>query len=356
MEHPVTVRSQLIGPDFVGSSTSDQLGYRVALSADGTVIAMMYGQKSSYNGVVRVYAWDHAAAGWTQRGTDIYGPLSSSYLSDRGLALSHAGTIMAIGYTSSQGNTQHRVRVLQWTNGAWDQMGSDILGSSLSNAEGSSVALSADGLIVASGAPYEGTSYAGHVRVWMWDGPAETWTQRGTDVDGEAPNDQFGMTVALSDRGDVLAAGAVENDGGGNNAGHVRVWDWSGTAWVPRGSDIDGEATTDYSGNGMGLSGDGLVLAVGAYGNDRGGPNAGHVRVYGWVAEANAWERRGQDIYGHMQGAYAGQTLALSNDGLVLAVAERLHGGEVDVGFVGRVRVFVSVSYTHLTLPTILLV
>ena len=27
-------------------------------------------------------------------------------------------------------------------------------------------------------------SFAGHVRVWMWDGPAETWTQRGTDVDG----------------------------------------------------------------------------------------------------------------------------------------------------------------------------
>ena len=41
----------------------------------------------------------------------------------------------------------------------------------------------------------------------------------------------------------------------------------------------------------MGLSGDGLVLAVGAYGNDNGGTDAGHVRVYGWVAEANAWGR-----------------------------------------------------------------
>ena len=142
----------------------------MALSADGTVVAMMYERKSSYNGVVRVYAWDNAAAEWAQRGTDIYGPLSDTLSSSKGLALSHTGTVMAIGYTTYfSTNTPHQVRVFQWANGAWNQMGPDILGSSLYNQEGASVALSADGLIVASGAPYEGPSYTGHVRVWMWD-------------------------------------------------------------------------------------------------------------------------------------------------------------------------------------------
>ena len=340
-------RTQPIGDDFVGDATTDELGYRVALSADGTVLAMMYGRRGSYGGVVRVYAWDHAAAGWAQRGADIYGPLSSSMSSDRSLALSHTGTIMAIGYTAAQANTQHRVRVFQWTNDAWDQMGSEILGTALTNYEGTSVALSADGLMLATGAPWGGPnsygpSNAGHVRVWVWDGIAEMWVQRGADVDGDVSGDKFGTTVALSDRGDVLAVGAVEHDGPNSqwNRGHVRVWDWSGTAWVPRGSDLDGEAAADWSGEGLSMSGDGLVLAIGAYGNDDGGNQAGHVRVYGWVAEANAWERRGQDIDGVMEDAYAGQSLALSTDGLVLAVAERGHGSEIDVGYVGRVRVF----------------
>ena len=40
----------------------------------------------------------------------------------------------------------------------------------------------------------------------------------------------------------MVAIGAYGNDGNGSDAGHVRLYAWDGSSWVQRGSDIDGEA------------------------------------------------------------------------------------------------------------------
>ena len=54
--------------------------------------------------------------------------------------------------------------------------------------------------------------------------------------------------------------------------------------WGQRGFDIDGEAASDLSGLSVSLSSDGTTLAIGAYGNDASGSDAGHVRVYKYDA------------------------------------------------------------------------
>ena len=102
--------------------------------------------------------------------------------------------------------------------------------------------------------------------------------QIGTDINGEAANDLSGQSVSMPDA-NTLAIGAEQNDGGGIDAGHVRVYTWSGTAWIQKGVDIDGEAAGDWSGWAVSMP-DANTLAVGAYNNDAGGSNAGHVRVY----------------------------------------------------------------------------
>ena len=101
----------------------------------------------------------------------------------------------------------------------------------------------------------------------------------GSDIEGEAPNDCSGF-VSLSSDGNVLAIGGPYNDGTGSEAGHVRVFEWSGGSWSPRGSDIDGAGAGDYSGYRLALSGDGAVLAIGS--NAAGG----HVNVYQWSDDA----------------------------------------------------------------------
>ena len=55
-------------------------------------------------------------------------------------------------------------------------------------------------------------------------------------------------SVSLSSDGKTLAIGATDNDGNGNSSGHVRIYNYNGTAWSQLGSDIDGEAANDQSG------------------------------------------------------------------------------------------------------------
>ena len=102
--------------------------------------------------------------------------------------------------------------------------------------------------------------------------------QFGADINGEATVDLSGYSVNMPDA-NTIAIGAVGNDGGASYAGHVRVYTWSGTAWIQKGVDIDGEAAGDQSGYSVCMP-DANTLAVGAMQNDGGGSNAGHVRVY----------------------------------------------------------------------------
>ena len=104
-----------------------------------------------------------------------------------------------------------------------------------------------------------GNSYAGIVNAW---------TQIGSDIDGEAYNDRSGYSVSLSSDGSVVAIGAYANDGNGGNSGHVRIYENNNGTWTQIGSDIDGEGGSDYFGWSVSLSDDGSILAIGGNYND----------------------------------------------------------------------------------------
>ena len=112
-----------------------------------------------------------------------------------------------------------------------------------------------------------------------------TWTQLGSDINGEGGGDESGFSVSLSSDGSILAIGAdimMINQ----VTGHVRVYEYSSGSWTQKGSDIDGAAGGDRSGYSVSLSSNGLIVAIGAIQNDGNGNNAGHVRVYEWDATA----------------------------------------------------------------------
>ena len=163
---------------------------------------------------------------------------------------------------------------------ATTKLGADIDGEAADDQSGFSVAISSDGSKVAIGALGNdgGGSDAGQVRVYQ--NIAGTWTKIGTDIDGEAAGDQSGYSVAISSDGTTVAIGAIYNDGGGNNAGQVRVYQNMAGTWTKIGTDIDGEAANDNSGFSVAISSDGSTVAIGAINNDGGGSNAGQVRVY----------------------------------------------------------------------------
>ena len=124
--------------------------------------------------------------------------------------------------------------------------------------------------------------------VLAFAGPALSQTQLGSDIDGEAAGDFSGNSVSLSSDGKRVAIGAPGNDSNGTDSGHVRVYDYSGNAWTQVGGDSDGEAANDLSGISVSLSSDGTRVAIGASENGSNGNNAGHVRVYRFASASSA--------------------------------------------------------------------
>ena len=165
---------------------------------------------------------------------------------------------------------------------AQTQLGSDIDGEATADYSGYSVSLNSAGNRVAIGAYMnDGTvSHGGHVRIYEYSG--SSWSQLGSDIDGEATSDESGWSVSLNSDGDRVAIGAWRNDGTGNAAGHVRIYEYSGGSWSQLGSDIDGEAANDESGYSVSLNSDGDRVAIGAIYNGVGNSTlSGHVRIYG---------------------------------------------------------------------------
>ena len=153
------------------------------------------------------------------------------------------------------------MRVYQLSGCSWIQLGGDIEGEAAGDYSGEAISLSSDGTIVAIGAPRHlgAGSLAGHVRVYQFSG--SSWTQLGDDIDGEAANDFLGFSVSLSSDGLIVAIGAKQY---GSDLGYVRVYQFSGGSWTQLGGDIDGEAAGDESGSSVSLSSDGTIVAIAA--------------------------------------------------------------------------------------------
>jgi len=220
---------------------------------------------------------------WTQVGEDIEGEALFDE-SGTSVSLSADGNIVAIGgrFNRGGGPESGHVRVYENVAGIWTQVGQDIDGEGAFGQSGWSVSLSADGRMVAIGAlanQGDGGVVSGHVRVY--EHIAGIWTQVGEDINGEVLNDLSGESVSLSSDGSIVAIGSRFNDGNGFDSGHIRVYENMSGVWTQVGDDIDGEAERDQSGgSSVSLSSDGNIVAIGAIKNDGNGTDSGHVRVY----------------------------------------------------------------------------
>ena len=76
-----------------------------------------------------------------------------------------------------------------------------------------------------------------------------------------------------------------------NTAGHVNIFKLDDTTkmWSQLGADIDGEAAFDWSGYSVALSDDGITLAVGAPYNAGTARSANHVRLFKLAKLCQLW-------------------------------------------------------------------
>ena len=342
---------ELVGT-FEGETNGDLFGKSVSLSQNGEMLAV--GAPGWYDsddrpGYVRVYMKEDDE--WTQLGEAIEGDANGDMFG-WSVSISSDGTTVAIGAPTNDDFSGY-VKVYEAVEDGdggvarWQQVGQDIDGENEDDLSGWSVSLSADGMTVAIGAiyNYDGGEDPGHVRIYnLID---DEWEKIGQDIDGQNPGDEFGWSVSLSADGLIVAVGAPYNF---LNSGKVQVYRLIDDEWIQVGQDLIGAAIEDFLGWSVSLSNDGNTLAIGALGNDNdNGDNSGHVRVYRLVGsdDSLSWIQVGDDVYGANAGDYAGTSVSLSYDGNEVAVGSILNGDNGENS--GHVRVFGFLNDTDTT-------
>lgn len=226
---------------------------------------------------------------------------------------------------------------------------------------GGSVAVSADGSTLAVGASlYDNGALTDAGAVYIFTRSGETWTQQARLTPGTTgfhTLDSFGADVAISADGGVLAIGAPRWDHDSrSDEGAVYVYTRAGTAWSQATLlRLGSPASGDKLGGSVSMSADAGVIAAGAGEDDTdvspGLLNAGSVMVYrrtgpsSWATEAKLFapDAEAQDYFGF--------DVAVSGGGGAIAVGMPFDSTPTGAG-AGSVRVYTYTgTWVHAMLP-----
>lgn len=384
--------------ELLGEASDDLFGWSVDLSGDGnTIIIGAIGNNAGFanttnNGHARVYRNTFNASfnswSWVLLGQEI-NATASAVESGYDVGINYNGNTIVIG---TPGQDRMRVYDLNVSNN-WSPRtsnGYNIFSNQSAQRAGHSVSINASGNVAAMGAPLgnkvwiydidqdEGTglmsgnplivpgTYAGgsvdlddegntvvvgayksnseRGQVLVYDFNGANWVQRGQTLSGVNNYDQFGFDVSMSNDGNTIAVGSKGWDSNPNNTtyeiGETAVYDWNGSSWIQRGSSIQGVNFFDQCGFSVGLSGNGNRMAIGYKGSNEATSAAGLVRIFDW--DGNSWIQNGDPIYGDGASVYSGHSVALSDNGSILAIGAIQGTGPVNefTNQQGQVRIY----------------
>ncbi|MEZ5011723.1 MAG: T9SS type A sorting domain-containing protein, partial [Bacteroidales bacterium] len=181
---------------------------------------------------------------------------------------------------NSNGTITGETSVYEFIEGNWIQVGADINGLAADDRCGWQVSLSKDGLVVASGSlkSNAGGDDSGQVRVFRFSEGA--WEQAGTDFNGTGAGDHLGMSVSLNSDGSRIAMGGFRDEPY-TAAGRTDIYEFVEGSWVKVANSIYGVLQFEVLGGAVTLNGDGTVVAAGAFFNPDIEVSSGLVRAFG---------------------------------------------------------------------------
>ena len=259
---------------------------------------------------------DTSTANWRQLGSDIDGAAAGDFSGE--VSINATGDRVAIGAHQHDGiNGIHsgHTRIYEYSGSGWIQLGSDIDGEAAEDYSGNRLSINAAGDRVAIGARLNDDRgpRAGHTRIYEYSGGS--WIQLGSDIDGAAAEDYSGDSVSLNAAGDRVAIGATQTGSYDINSGYTRIYEYDGTNWIQLGSHIDGEAAGDKSGYSVSMNNAGNRVAIGSADNSA---DAGHTRIYEY--NDTNWVQLGLDIDGEAAGDNSGISVSLNAAGTRVAI------------------------------------
>lgn len=354
------------------SDVDDKFGYSVAISGDGTKIAIGAPfDENPISGIEsgQVYLYDREdgpPVGFTTVGilTALYGDASDRF--GWSIDMSKDGNLIVVGAIGDEapGNATNSglVYVYERTEGppiAFDLISvlSGSLSIDISDNFGQSVAISPDGSYIAVGAQFdEDTSNPldNFGVTYIFEKSGVNINQVGIITSPKLStvkgNDRFGYSVDISENGNIVAVGAVDDQRviGGNRTGIVYVFEKINGNNFYLIQVLQGQysnETGDNFGNSLSVSDDGKIIAIGAVFDEF--PNSGSSSGVTYLYERMSFNYFGNDFVniGIQTGTFAnniddnyGYAVSLSGDGNSLIVgAQNDSFNEVGIGTSGVV-------------------
>jgi hypothetical protein len=249
--------AKLVG---TGNTGAARQGSSVSLSADGNTAILGGPDDSNYQGAAWVFV--RKGSTWTQQGSKLVGTGNSSPAAQGfSVALSADGNTAILGGPAADSN-QGAAWVFVRNGSTWTQQGSKLVGTGNSGAarQGSSVSLSANGNTAILGGPDDST-YQG--AAWVFVRKGSTWTQQGSKLVGTGSSSPAaqGSSVALSADGNTAILGGPADD---SDRGAAWVFVRNGATWTQQGSKLVGtDGDSAQQGFSVALSADGATALLG---------------------------------------------------------------------------------------------
>jgi hypothetical protein len=307
-----------VGSDINGEGLL--FGFSVAMSADGNRFVAGAIEGAGDAGTVRVFQRVNADS-WQQVGNTIYNTVAGDFEEawdyfGYSVAMSADGSHIAVGALNGNGlSFSGTVSIFHLVNDSWQQVGNTIHGEAAQDQFGHCVTMSANGSRIAVGAPQ---NYPSKGRVRIFDAPTTgfDWIPVG-NIAGQADGEYFGFSVDMVANGSRIVAGALY---GANNHGQVRVFDQPtiGSDWIQVGSDID-DPTFNWFGHAVAISAEGSHIVVGdLLDNTENGISSGSVSIFQLVNDS--WQQVGDTLIGDAEYDSFGYSVAMSANGSRIAV------------------------------------
>jgi len=306
------------------------------IGIDGSIYVYQYHSSGKTHTSNSPYGTDHGltdvptsksmASGWYLRGNTPLGCPGGD-----GVACSGDGSIIAT--CNADASEDMSVRIFKW-----DTSGTDIddykyipygeLSLVSPKQFGGNIAINKAGTRIAV-TNSTWTTNIGKVYIYEHDG--SNWVGV-SNIQGSVAQERLGTSMAMDESGNTIVVGS---DSVNSNTGQVKVFQYNGTSWVPKGiNTLAGAVTGDKFGIKVSINGDGSVIAVGT--------NSTNNYTYKYDTNTHLWVEQGKVVYVPNNDNY---NVALNASGDLLAIgAPEITLGSAGNNNYGRVSIYSTQS------------
>jgi hypothetical protein len=318
-----------LGQDLVGENGNYFFGAFISMNNQGDRIAVYEAfVDGDSSGQVSTFEFNNGL--WNLIGNPVLGLPSFDGQGAGMVKLNDIGNRFIFSSPLNSGNNIEAAgtaRVFELQNNQWVQIGQDLYGSEANDGFGGSVDINATGNTIIIGATEAGkiNSNEGYVKIYSLQN--NVWTQLNQTLNGDQNNSDFGSAVSIDASGSRIA---ILAQGYSTNNGYVQIFESQSNSWIQLGNTIIGETSDDSLGsfntNPLDLTDDGQIIA---FSGNRSTDNVGYVKVLQF--QGNSWVPKGPTIIENITNTSFGSSLSMNYNGNIIVIGSPVQEGITSV-------------------------